>query len=49
MPRLKLVNIHPLNLKLKKVLRTGDASAPLMFNIVLEIAIRRSKVLYSFF
>jgi hypothetical protein len=44
-----LVNIHPLNLKLKKDLRTGDAIAPLLFNIVLEIAIRRYEVLYSFF
>jgi len=35
--------------KKKKGLRTGDAIAPLLFNIVLEIAIRRSKVLYSFF
>jgi len=49
MPRLKLVNIHRLNLKLKKSLRTGDAIFPFLFNIVLEIAIRRPKVLYSFF
>ena len=48
MPRLKLVNIHPPNLKLEKGFRPGDAIAPLLFNIVFEIAIRRSKVLYSF-
>jgi sorting nexin-29 len=30
--------------RLKKCLRQGDAVAPLLFNVVLEIAIRRSKV-----
>ena len=30
--------------KVKKVLRQGDAIAPLLFNAVLEISIRRSKV-----
>ena len=29
--------------KVNKVLRQGDAIAPLLFNTVLEIAIRRSK------
>ena len=44
MLRLKLVNIYPLNLKLTKVLRQGDAIAPLLFKVVLEIAIRGYKV-----
>jgi hypothetical protein len=30
-------------LKVNKGLRQGDAIAPLMFNVVLEIAIRKSK------
>jgi hypothetical protein len=45
MLRLKLVNICPLNLfKLNNGLRQGDAIAPLLFNVVLAIAIRGSKV-----
>jgi len=32
-----------MNLKLKKYLRQGDAIVPLLFNVVLETAIRKSK------
>ena len=35
---------YPLNLKLKKRLRQGDAIAPLLFNEVLKAAISRSTV-----
>ena len=41
MLRLKLVNIYLPHLKLTKV---WDAATPLLFTVVLEIAIRKSKV-----
>jgi hypothetical protein len=42
--RLKLVNSFPLNLKLTKFSRQGDAFASLLLNIMWEIAVKRSKV-----
>jgi hypothetical protein len=35
---------YPLNLKLKKHMRQGDAIAPMLLNVVLKIAISRSTV-----
>ena len=44
MLRLKLANIYRPNFKVNRGLRQKDAIAPLLFNEVLGIAIRRPKV-----
>jgi hypothetical protein len=41
---LKIIKYSSSKFKVNKVLRQGDATAPLLFNVVLEIAFRRSEV-----